>query len=145
MTTWDGLPVAAEPPFTVCVVVWRAAPGGRELLVLHRAHSGPEHEGDWAWTPPSGARQPGEMPEQAAARELLEETGLVLELVPCAATSPDVALFSAEAPRGTEVILDAEHDRCAWVAPEDALARCLPSVVAAGIESVLRSLVLATA
>jgi ADP-ribose pyrophosphatase YjhB (NUDIX family) len=44
--------------------------------------------------PPSGARQPGETPEAAAARELRDEIGLALRLtlVPEAAVSEDVAL-----------------------------------------------------
>ncbi|MBA3330077.1 MAG: hypothetical protein H0T39_04240, partial [Actinobacteria bacterium] len=60
-TTWDGLPVARERPYACCVVVWREGERGREFLLLHRmAPGGAGFEGDWAWTPPSGARQPGE-------------------------------------------------------------------------------------
>ena len=92
--TWDGLPVAREPPYASCVVVWRAGGGGRELLVLHRlAPGGPGYEGDWAWTPPSGARQPGETPGDAARRELREETGLALAFEAVASPSADVALY----------------------------------------------------
>lgn len=63
--TWDGLPVAPEPPHGACVVVRRAA---GEYLVLHRAHLGRDFAGDWAWTPPAGSRQPGEPVLAAALR-----------------------------------------------------------------------------
>lgn len=98
-TTWDGLPVAPERPFACAIVVWRAVGGRREFLLLHRlAPGGPGFEGEWAWTPPSGARQPGEEPDEAAARELLEEIGLALPLTPLPGRSAteDVALYAAE-------------------------------------------------
>ncbi|MGH3071303.1 MAG: NUDIX domain-containing protein [Gaiellaceae bacterium] len=138
-STWDGLPVAREPPYAACVVVWRRAPHGREFLVLHRLHAGgPDHEGDWAWTPPAGARLPGESPEVTAARELLEETGLELSVEPAADAAPsaDVAHYVAECPAGETVVLDGEHDRFAWVTLEEAVARCLPPDVGTGIAKV---------
>src|ERR1700722_21017802 len=76
--TWDGLPIAPDNPRGAMVVVRRAdGRGGHEYLMLHRALQGPDYEGDWAWTPPSGSRQPGESVLAAARRELTEETGLV--------------------------------------------------------------------
>lgn len=135
-TTWDGLPVAREPPFAASVVVWREGAGGREFLLLHRlAPGGAEYEGDWAWTPPAGARFPGEEPDEAARRELYEETGLALELVPAAAAraTEDVALYVAQAAPGDAIRIDAEHDRFEWLPLEDALVRCLPPVVAQGL------------
>lgn len=128
-TTWDGLPVAAENPRASSVVVWRQAVGGREYLLLHRAHRGPDYTGDWAWTPPSGARQPGETPEEAATRELREEAGLKLDFTPVAHVIDEVALFCAEAPLDAEVRLDPEHDAFAWLSLDEAAPRCLPSVV----------------
>src|ERR671930_175254 len=81
--TWDELPVARERPYAVAVVVWRRRQARTEFLLLHRlAPGGPGFEGDWAWTPPAGARQPGEPPDAAAARELNEEIGLALSLTP---------------------------------------------------------------
>jgi 8-oxo-dGTP pyrophosphatase MutT (NUDIX family) len=126
--TWDGLPVAQERPYASCVVVWREATAGREFLVLHRAHFGPDFAGDWAWTPPSGARQPG--PDAAAARELPEETGLDLPLTQVESANPDAALYVAEAPSNAGVVLDAEHDSHRWLPLEAAAGLCLPATVA---------------
>jgi 8-oxo-dGTP pyrophosphatase MutT (NUDIX family) len=138
--TWDGLPVAREPPYACCVVVWREAAGGREFLVLHRAHFGPDFAGDWAWTPPSGARLPGEDPAAAAARELREETGLELALRRVDSPNPDVTLYAAEAPADSEVVLDAEHDAQRWLPLEAAAGLCLPAAVADGLRSAAAAL-----
>ena len=46
---------------------------GRVLLV--------RHENDNAWVTPGGAVEPTEVPADAAAREVWEETGLLVELV----------------------------------------------------------------
>jgi 8-oxo-dGTP pyrophosphatase MutT (NUDIX family) len=132
--TWDGLPVARENPVAAAIVVWRRGPsGGREFLVLHRRHHGPDYAGDWAWTPPAGARQPGESPKSAAVRELREETGLDLALVALESATEAVALFAAEAPADAEVVLEPEHDRFEWLSLEEAVTRCLPPVVGEGL------------
>lgn len=134
--TWDGLPVARENPTAVAIVTWRPVPDGTEFLLLHRvAPGGPAYEGDWAWTPPAGARRPGEDVEEAAARELAEETGLALPLtaLPDESASETVALFAAEAPADAHVVLDHEHDRYVWLALDAALTRCKPMVVASGL------------
>jgi 8-oxo-dGTP pyrophosphatase MutT (NUDIX family) len=135
-TTWDGLPVARERPYACSVVVWRETKSGKEFLLLHRlAPGGADYEGEWAWTPPSGARQPGEAPDAAAARELEEEIGLTLPLTPLpdAGGSEDVALYVAQAPPDASVVLDDEHDRFVWLPLEAALPKCLPSIVASGL------------
>jgi 8-oxo-dGTP pyrophosphatase MutT (NUDIX family) len=129
-TTYDGVPVAQERPFGASVIVYRQAEGGLELLLLHRAHGGPDFEGDWAWTPPAGARQPGEEPDAAAARELLEETGLRLPMRRICDGSGDWLVYAAEAAGDCSVVLDAEHDRFEWVPAERAPARCRPEQVA---------------
>jgi 8-oxo-dGTP pyrophosphatase MutT (NUDIX family) len=131
--TWDGLPVAREPPYACCVVVWRRGAAEPEFLVLHRAHEGPDYGGDWAWTPPSGARQPGEEPRAAATRELSEETGLELTLARIEPLIEDVALYLAEAPVDVEVELDREHDGFRWLPLDEAAALCLPARVADGL------------
>lgn len=72
--TWDGLPIAPDEAYGSAILVRGSGTG--DYLILHRARHGPGYEGDWAWTPPSGSRQPGEPVLAAAPRELAEETGL---------------------------------------------------------------------
>lgn len=130
MKTWDGLPVSDEKPHGASVIVWRRGGLGREFLVLHRRHaSGIDFEGDWAWTPPSGARFPGETLEDAARRELLEEAGLELPFELSDLGSDDWAVFVAEAPADALVVLDDEHDRFLWLPAAEAAAKCHPPLV----------------
>lgn len=55
---------------SVSVYVWRHGNAGPEVLLLHRI---PDRGA--FWQPVTGAVEPGETPEAAAARELREETG----------------------------------------------------------------------
>lgn len=128
-TTWDGKPISPDPPHGCTVVVYRCGPDGLQLLMLHRAHRGPDFEGDWAWTPPAGCRLPGEPVLECAARELWEETGLRLPLEPTLCGTQAWYVYLAEASAGAQVVLDAEHDRYEWVGPEEALRRCRPDAV----------------
>ena len=128
---------AGEKPFGCSVVVWRTGDGGREYLILHRRTSlGPDHEGDWAWTPPSGARHPGENPHDSAARELLEETGLELEIARAGVGGDEWAVYFAEAPTEADIVLDDEHDRFRWVTAAEAERLCLPAMVGESISAV---------
>ena len=133
--TWDGLPISPEPPYGAAIVVFRRVGDTLELLMLHRAHHGPEYEGDWAWTPPSGSRLPGEPIEACARRELLEESGLDLELEPTDCGTAEWVVFVAEAPADAQVLLDAEHDRYAWLPCEAALSRCRPDLAATPLQT----------
>ncbi len=134
-TTWDGQPVSREPPHGASTVVLAESPAGWRVLVVHRARMGPD--GDWAWTPPSGARLPGEEVAHCAQRELAEEVGMHERCSPVTA-SPTWATFGAVVAWGTPVLLDGtEHDRFAWLAPEQAVERCQPAVVSEAVEAVL--------
>lgn len=135
-TTWDGKPISREEPHGVSIVVYRRAGDGYQFLLLHRAYNGPNYEGDWAWTPPSGARLPGEPPAACAARELREETGLSLTPRPTALGSPQWAVYLVELNADAPITLDAEHDRFEWVSLADALRRCRPPVVAGALRRV---------
>jgi len=136
--TWDGLPVSSKPPFGATIVVWRTVDRQREWLILHRAHNGVTYDGDWAWTPPAGSRRPGESVAACAARELREEAGLALTLVPVLVDDCEWAIFQAEAPRDVVVAIDdePEHDRYEWTTLAAALSRCRPVQVADGIRQV---------
>jgi 8-oxo-dGTP pyrophosphatase MutT (NUDIX family) len=127
--TADGSPVSREPPYGVTVVVSRPAAGAREYLLLHRAHRGSAYEGDWAWGPPAGARLPGEAVDECARRELLEETGLLLQPAPHPSGSAEWPVYVAVAPAGAAVRLSGEHDRHAWLPLEEAAGRCRPALV----------------
>ena len=138
--TWDGKPRAADPPFGAAVIVYRPGEMGREFLLLHRSHAGPDYEGDWAWTPPSGARLPGEAIEACAQRELLEEAGLSVLARALPDAAADWAVFEVEVGPDAQVVLgDVEHDRFEWVSLAEALRRCLPAKVAEAFQRVVET------
>jgi 8-oxo-dGTP pyrophosphatase MutT (NUDIX family) len=138
--TYDGLPVAKDPPHGASVIVHRRGEEGLELLILRRVHIGPASDqppspgfdevADWTWTPPAGARLPSEPVGLCAQRELLEETGLVLPLRLTEAGSLHWRVFTAQARPDARVVLNDEHDAYEWVALDEALRRCRPQLVA---------------
>lgn len=125
--TWDGLPISNEPPHGAAALVYRRGHDHIEFLLLHR--SGAPKVGDWAWTPPAGARFPGEDLMECAKRELMEETGLDLRLVESEFGSVNWPHFLAEAHEECVIRLSDEHDQWEWVEASEACDRCLPSVV----------------
>jgi 8-oxo-dGTP pyrophosphatase MutT (NUDIX family) len=137
--TWDGEPISLEPPFGASIIVFRRAPG-LSFLILHRTAPGIE-EGDWAWTPPAGARKPGERIEDAASRELFEEAGLRLPFSPAPFDTGTWTTYLAEAPPDAVPTLhDVEHDRWMWVDAAEAVARCQPPVVSDTLRQAARHL-----
>jgi 8-oxo-dGTP pyrophosphatase MutT (NUDIX family) len=119
-------------------VVWRDGPAGFEFLVLHRA-APPDFDGDWsvfdgdwAWTPPSGVRDPGEATEECARRELREESGLdVADLVPIPLGDGRWPAFLVQVNEYAEVTLSEEHDAFRWVTAEVASSLCKPGRIGA--------------
>ena len=115
---------------TISVAVVRSEPTGPRILLLRRVPS----RGAF-WQIVTGRLEPGEASEKAAAREVLEETGQVLpvvplgyrhafgfgdELPPLVVEEEAFAAFSGSA----EVRLDAtEHDAFCWLTAEEATAK----------------------
>jgi dihydroneopterin triphosphate diphosphatase len=118
-------------PFEVIVFVRR----GDEYLVVHRSPDGGAY-----WHSIAGGVEAGETYEQAAARELLEETGLSAQPVSVGepfvypldeepgyrilfpdADGIEVAPFLVEVPAGWEPELNDEHDEYRWCSQTDAV------------------------
>ncbi len=105
-------------------IVWKDQAGGRRLAVVRRARRGD-------WTLPKGKLEQGESFEEAALREVAEETGCEARLGAFAATSvydsrhgPKVVLFWHMAlVRQGQLPADGEVDAVAWLTPAAALRR----------------------
>ena len=130
------LPRAARPMTelrvgVVDVYVVHPAADGWRVLVLQRAAEGTRCP--LAWETVHGRIEPGERPEQAAVRELREETGLAIDRLYNVTTqavylhgfgSVQVAVvFCAFVDAAAEPALGPEHGRAEWLAPEEARAR----------------------
>jgi 8-oxo-dGTP pyrophosphatase MutT (NUDIX family) len=98
---------------------------GEEILLLQRAE-GSALAGQWFL--PGGMVEPGELPEDGARRELLEEAGVEidgeLELVgayPMFVYGTDTLQLSyrGRLADGGEVAVSHEHDGARWVDPRD--------------------------
>lgn len=92
-----------------------------DILLLQRSYQDDFEPGKWCL--PGGKIEPGEVPEYAAARELLEETNLQtpLSLIQGVERTDSVTIyFEGWVHTNDFTILDNdEHYRCAWVKVED--------------------------
>ncbi|HJV48254.1 MAG TPA: lipoyl(octanoyl) transferase LipB [Geothrix sp.] len=126
-----------EPSRSVSALTWRRSATGPEILMMLRV---PAH-GLW-WQSVTGMMEPGEVPEQTAHRELMEETGLTgtlrpLDLAhsfwvdPSIVRFPDAeprfnteTCFSMEvAPRAEVRLEPAEHSEYLWCGLDEAQER----------------------
>jgi 8-oxo-dGTP pyrophosphatase MutT (NUDIX family) len=113
----------------VDVFVFRHGPRGLSVLVLRRGE-GTRCTG--AWEVVHGRVEPDERPEDAAIREVQEETGFPVERLYNLTCQPfylhrlstvQVAVVFAAFVSAGEVQLGAEHDLGEWLAPDEAMAR----------------------
>jgi len=115
---------------TVDVYVIAPDPAGWGVLTLQRAQ---DTRCPTAWETVHGRIEPGESPEQAAVREVREETGLeVLRLYNVIvqpfylhklATVELAVVFAAFVNRADDISLGEEHMRYEWLSPDAALER----------------------
>jgi 8-oxo-dGTP diphosphatase len=102
-----------KPPLSMAVVVSE----GKLLMIRRR-----EREGDLLWALPGGAIETGETPEEAAVRETVEETGLVVAAMKVLGervhpkTHRTMSYTACEVLQGEAKVADADElDAVAWV------------------------------
>jgi 8-oxo-dGTP pyrophosphatase MutT (NUDIX family) len=115
---------------TVDVFVIRPLAGGWRVLALQR---GANTRCPTAWEPVHGHIEPGERPEDAALREVREETGLDVERLYVVRVQPFylrkthaielAVVFAAFVGEPGSVAIGGEHQRFEWLAVDDALTR----------------------
>ena len=115
---------------TVDVFVIRALPDGWRVLALQRG-LGTRCPGSWETV--HGHIDPGEQPEDAAVREVREESGLAVERLYNVRVQPFylhkthtlqlAIVFAAFVDHSVDVMIGAEHQRAEWLSVSDALTR----------------------
>jgi dihydroneopterin triphosphate diphosphatase len=115
---------------TVDVYLIAARTDGWRVLALQRAK---HTRCPSSWETVHGHIEPGEEPEQAAEREVREETGLSIERLYNVTVQPFylhrthsvelAVVFAAFVAPASEITLSAEHSRSEWLTPERALDR----------------------
>ena len=115
---------------TIDVYVVRPLPTGWRVLVMQRSH---ETRCPTAWETVHGHIEAGEQPQDAAIRELREETGLTAIRLYNVTVQPFylhvtntvqlAVVFAAFVDEAGEVTTGPEHSRAEWLAVDEALAR----------------------
>jgi type II secretory ATPase GspE/PulE/Tfp pilus assembly ATPase PilB-like protein/8-oxo-dGTP pyrophosphatase MutT (NUDIX family) len=115
---------------TVDVFVVHPRSAGWRVLALQRAN---DTRCPSAWEPVHGHIDPGEEPEDAALRELREETGLSAERLYVVRVNPFyvrrtrtlqlAVVFAAFVAEPAAVTIGAEHQRAEWLSVDEALSR----------------------
>lgn len=122
--------MTAVEPGVVDVYVLRRVRNDWQVLVLQR---GPNTRCTDSWETVHGRVEAGERPEEAARREVLEETGLEIERLYSITVQPFylhrlgtimlAVVFAAIADTGASVSLGPEHRASEWLSVPDAIAR----------------------
>ena len=116
-------------PISVKGVLFRKINGSAEVLLLRHDRN--------EWELPGGRPEAGETPEECLAREILEETGLVVEVGSCI-HSGVLTILPPHTPSATDVLISAygchlksppdtnaaialsdEHKAAAWICVEN--------------------------
>ena len=115
---------------TIDVFLIDTEPAGWAVLALQRSH---HTRCPTAWETVHGRIEPGERPEEAAVREVREETGLECERLYNVTVNPFylhklgtvelAVVFAAFVPHGRAVTLGDEHMDHEWLTPEEAFER----------------------
>jgi 8-oxo-dGTP pyrophosphatase MutT (NUDIX family) len=115
---------------TVDVYVIRPLEKEWRVLLLQR---GSDTRCPASWETVHGRIDDGERPEQAAVRELREETGLTVSRLYTITVQPfymramgvvtQAVVFAAFVDEPADVVLSSEHSEFAWLSPNDADAR----------------------
>ena len=115
---------------TIDVFVVRPLTAGWRVLALQR---GQHARCPGAWEPVHGHIDPGEQPEEAAVRELREETGLVAERLYIVRVQPFyiratrtlqlAVVFATFVAEPANVVIGTEHVRAEWLTVDEALVR----------------------
>jgi dATP pyrophosphohydrolase len=123
----DPQPAASIEAGVIDLFVIRIAPDGWRVLALERA---PDVRCPGAWEVVHGSIQGGESPEDAAVRELREETGLSPERLYSVTVNPFyvaktrtvqlAVVFAAFVPVAGEVMLGEEHTAHRWLTVDEA-------------------------
>lgn len=120
-------PSAGDPEATQLYVVAVAAVILRDARVLAMRRAARKRAGPGLWETLSGRVEAGEEPAEAAAREIVEECGLEVELDPRPVTAyralrlgrPMIVIVYRARYRAGSVTLSEEHDDFAWLTPEE--------------------------
>lgn len=121
---WRFLPHSArlfairvwQDKFTVSVVALVVNPEGKVLILDHYLRPGS------SWGLPGGFIDPGEPPEAAVRRELMEETGLevdCLSLIEVRTIRRHIEIIFRGKAEGTPVLAVREIRDARWLRPED--------------------------
>lgn len=132
---------------TVDVYLIAIRTDGWRVLTLQRAKN---TRCPSAWETVHGHIEPGEEPEQAAEREVREETGLAVERLYNVTVQPFylhkthtvelAVVFAAFVTPGAEIRLGEEHARSEWLTPDRALERFVWPRERAALRDVLQLL-----